>query len=91
MSVRDIGISVDAAADIAKESADLIVLEKDLMCSRVASSWGGMSSPTSSNNPRWEPAQTSEKCSACWEPVHSCHFCPWTRFIIVLMCPTFEA
>ena len=27
----DIGISVDSAVDIAKESADIILLEKDLM------------------------------------------------------------
>ena len=31
MSVSDVGISVDTAVDIAKESADVILLEKDLM------------------------------------------------------------
>lgn len=31
MKVADIGISVDTAVDIAKESADIILLEKDLM------------------------------------------------------------
>ncbi|MEG0092021.1 MAG: HAD-IC family P-type ATPase, partial [Oscillospiraceae bacterium] len=31
MKASDIGISVDAAVDIAKESADIILLEKDLM------------------------------------------------------------
>ena len=30
MKVADIGISVDTAVDIAKESADVILLEKDL-------------------------------------------------------------
>jgi hypothetical protein len=31
LRVADVGISVDTATDIAKESADLILLEKDLM------------------------------------------------------------
>jgi magnesium-transporting ATPase (P-type) len=31
LRAADIGISVDTATDIAKESADLILLEKDLM------------------------------------------------------------
>lgn len=31
MKVSDVGISVDSAVDIAKESADIILLEKDLM------------------------------------------------------------
>jgi len=34
LRAADIGISVDTAADIAKESADLILLQKDLMCSK---------------------------------------------------------
>ena len=31
LRAADVGISVDTATDIAKESADLILLEKDLM------------------------------------------------------------
>ncbi len=31
MKASDIGISVDTAVDVAKESADIILLEKDLM------------------------------------------------------------
>ena len=31
MKVADVGVSVDAAVDIAKESVDVILLEKDLM------------------------------------------------------------
>lgn len=31
MKASDVGISVDTAVDIAKESADVILLEKDLM------------------------------------------------------------
>ena len=31
MKVSDVGISVDSAVDIAKENADIILLEKDLM------------------------------------------------------------
>ena len=31
MKSADIGISVDTAVDVAKESADIVLLEKDLM------------------------------------------------------------
>ena len=31
MKVADVGISVDTAVDIAKETADVILLDKDLM------------------------------------------------------------
>ena len=31
MKASDVGISVDTAVDIAKESADVILLEKDLL------------------------------------------------------------
>ena len=31
MKVSDVGISVDTAVDIAKETADVILLDKDLM------------------------------------------------------------
>lgn len=31
MKASDVGISVDSAVDIARESADIILLEKDLM------------------------------------------------------------
>jgi len=37
LHAADIGISVDTAVDIAKESADLILLEKDLMVLEGAS------------------------------------------------------
>ena len=35
LSTADVGISVDTAVDIAKESADIILLEKDLMLSLI--------------------------------------------------------
>lgn len=38
MHVSDVGVSVDTAVDIAKESAQVVLLEKDLMCLREASS-----------------------------------------------------
>jgi Mg2+-importing ATPase len=37
LRAADVGISVDTAVDIAKESADLILLEKDLMVLERAS------------------------------------------------------
>jgi len=36
LHAADIGISVDTAVDIAKESADLILLEKTSWCSKGA-------------------------------------------------------
>jgi len=53
-------ISVDTAADIAKESADLILLQKDLMVLQGGVIEGRKSSPTSSSTSAWEPVPTSE-------------------------------
>ena len=80
LRAADIGISVDTAADIAKESADLILLQKDLMVLKAVSSRAGKSSPTFSNTSGWEPAPTLEICSACWEQVPFCHSFPWPQF-----------
>ena len=46
MKSADIGISVDTAVDVAKESADIILLEKDLMVLDRASLKGGKPMPT---------------------------------------------
>lgn len=39
MRAADVGISLDTATDVAKESADLILLEKDLMVLEVFKCW----------------------------------------------------
>jgi P-type Mg2+ transporter len=80
LRAADIGISVDTAADIAKESADLILLQKDLMVLQGGVIEGRKSSPTSSSTSAWEPVPTSETCSACWGRAPFCHSFPWPRF-----------
>ena len=42
----DVGISVESAVDVAKEAADVLLLEKSLVCSPTVSSRAGGSSPT---------------------------------------------
>jgi Mg2+-importing ATPase len=59
----DVGISVDTAADVAKDAADIVLLEKDL-CWRQAFKKGAKPSPTRSNMSSWRPAPTSATCSA---------------------------
>jgi Mg2+-importing ATPase len=61
LRAADVGISVDTAVDIAKESADIILLEKDL---RWRPAWprGGACSATSSSTSGWVPAPTSATC-----------------------------
>jgi len=75
LHAADIGISVDTAADIAKESADLILLQKDLMVLQGALSRDERSSPTSSVHPHgsqlqlWEHVQrVGGKCLSAIPP-----------------------
>ena len=76
LRAADVGISVDTAVDIAKESADMILLEKS-----PAGPGGGRasraarSSPTSSSTSAWARAATSATCSACWARASSCPSC----------------
>ena len=42
LKTADVGISVDTAVDIAKESADIILLEKDLNILRTGVEYGRM-------------------------------------------------
>ena len=50
LHAADVGISVDTAADVAKDAADVVLLEKDLgVLGRPASPRAGASSPTPSS------------------------------------------
>ena len=46
MKVADVGISVDTAVDIAKETADVILLDKDLIVLETGIVEAGRSTPT---------------------------------------------
>ena len=46
LKMADIGISVDSAVDVAKESADIILLEKSLMVLEEGSWRAGKLMPT---------------------------------------------
>lgn len=52
MRASDCGISVDSAVDIAKESADIILLQKDWACSSAASSKAAALTATCSSTSR---------------------------------------
>ena len=79
LRAADVGISVDSAADIAKESADLILLEKSLMILDEGILEGRKVFANILKYIRMEPARASAKCSAWWAPAPSCRSCPWLR------------
>jgi Mg2+-importing ATPase len=58
----DVGISVDTAVDIAKESADISFSRKALWCCPTECSKAARFSATSLNISRWEPARTLGTC-----------------------------
>ncbi len=74
LRVSDVGISVDTAVDIAKEAADIILLEKSLLWWRAA-----RSSATSSSTCAWARARTSATCSASSARARSSPSCRWRR------------
>jgi P-type Mg2+ transporter len=80
LRAADIGISVDTATDIAKESADLILLEKDLMVLEGGVIEGRKVFANISSTSGWERVPTSATCSACWERAPSCRSFRWPRF-----------
>lgn len=80
LKAADVGISVDTAVDIAKESADIILLEKIFWSCRRASSKGGRFSPISSNTSKWARVRISAICSASSARVSSSLSCRWRRY-----------
>ena len=77
MRASDCGISVDTAVDIAKESADIILLKKDLLVlGRGIMEVPAAPTATPSSTSRPPRARTSATCSRCWSPAPSCPSCP---------------
>ena len=76
----DVGISVDTAVDIAKESADIILLEKSLMVLSDGVLEGRKIFGNIVKYIKMGPAPTSETCSAFLERASSCRFCQWHRY-----------
>jgi P-type Mg2+ transporter len=79
LKAADVGISVDTAVDIAKESADIVLLEKSLLVLQEGVTEGRKSSPTSPDTSRWARAPISATCSACSARACFCRFCRCCR------------
>jgi Mg2+-importing ATPase len=75
LKTADVGISVDSAVDMAKESADIILLEKSLAVLGDGVIEGRKVSATSPSISRWARAPILATCSACSGPASSCRFC----------------
>ena len=71
----DVGISVNTAVDLARESADCILLDKDLLVLWEGVREGRGCSSTCSSTCGWGPVPTSATCSACWERAGTCRTC----------------
>jgi Mg2+-importing ATPase len=79
LRVADIGISVDTATDIAKESADLILLEKDLMVLDGGVTEGRKVFSNILKYVRMGRVPISATCSACWARALFCRSFRWRR------------
>jgi len=75
LKAATVGISVDSAVDIAKESSDIILLETGCWCWKQGVLEAAGCSATSSSTSRWRPARTLETCSASWGPARFCPSC----------------
>ncbi|MFS8479621.1 MAG: HAD-IC family P-type ATPase [Micromonosporaceae bacterium] len=64
LHAADVGISVDTAVDVAKQSASIVLLEKDLGVVADGVRGGGRPSPTPSSTCGSTPARRSATCSA---------------------------
>ena len=66
LRAADVGLSVDNAVDIAKESADMILLEKTSWFWKRACWKGAKSLSIFSSTSAWAPVPTLATCSASW-------------------------
>ena len=64
LHAADVGISVETAVDVAKEAADIVLLEKGLDVLAEGSARGGSRSRIRSSTSTWPPARISGTCSA---------------------------
>jgi Mg2+-importing ATPase len=80
LRAADIGISVDTATDIAKESADLILLEKDLMVLDGGVIEGRKVFANIVKYIRMGASSNFGTCSACWEQAPFSLFFRWPQF-----------
>jgi Mg2+-importing ATPase len=76
----DVGISVDTAVDIAKESADIILLEKSLLVLEEAVIEGRKTFANIIKYIKMTASSISATCSACWSPAFFCPSCRCCRF-----------
>ena len=79
LRAADVGISVDTAVDIAKESADIILLEKTLLVLDEGVLEGRKVFANILKYVRMGASPTSATCSACSAPASSCRSCRWRR------------
>ena len=79
LRAADVGISVDTATDVAKESADLILLEKDLMVLNEGVVEGRKVFANIVKYIRMGASSNFGTCSAFWGRVRSYRFCRWHR------------
>ena len=79
LRAADVGISVDTATDIAKESADLILLEKDLMVLEGGVTEGRKVFANILKYIRMGPVPTSGTCSAWWGRAPFFPSCRWRQ------------
>lgn len=81
MKAADVGISVDTAMDIAKESADVVLLEKDLTVLEHGVIEGRKTYANMINILKSPHLLILEICFLCLRQVFFCRFCRWLRSI----------
>ncbi len=81
LKAADVGISVDTAMDIAKESADVVLLEKDLTVLEHGVIEGRKTYANMINILKSPHLLILEICFLCLRQVFFCRFCRWLRSI----------